>query len=177
MSHTTNIAFTTSLVTPKSCFLINLIYILYHLMKFTNHIPRVGHAISVNLLLSLAKMVSPIYNTPAQYRLAHTIRAFLVLSHCIYSTYTPFLRDNLKVTHATPIPTSPFNRYVLSEGNKPSNPNSSLVIIPIFLIMVIFPLTLPDSRLQNAYNYALQMVITNLLYSFPSIFGYLPFML
>ena len=39
MSHPTNRSFTISLVTPKSCFLINIIGILYNHMKFPNHGP------------------------------------------------------------------------------------------------------------------------------------------
>ena len=50
MSYPTNIAFTISLGTPKSCFLVNIICSLYHLMEFTNHGPWVGHAVSVKIL-------------------------------------------------------------------------------------------------------------------------------
>ena len=110
MSHTTNRAFAVSLVTPKSIFLINSIRILYNNIKFSNHGPRLGHSVSVDFLLSLEKMVSPISNTPYPYILAHAVWAFLMLSHCRCPTYTPFLRDNLNVTHANPINNSPFNR-------------------------------------------------------------------
>ena len=109
-SHTTNRAFAISLVTPKSCFLINRIRILYNHIYFSNHGPRLGHAVSVNFLPPLAKMVSPIYNTPDQYILAHAVWAFVILSHCICTTYNHFPRYTLKVTHENPINTSPFNR-------------------------------------------------------------------
>ena len=79
-------------------------------MNFPNHGPRVGHDVYVNFLPSLAKMVPPISSTPATYELAHAVGAFLILSHCRCPTYTPFMRDNLKVTHSTPITTSTFNR-------------------------------------------------------------------
>ena len=55
MSSTTNRAITISLVTPKSCFLINVIRILYHIMNFSNHGTQVGHSVSVNFLPSLFK--------------------------------------------------------------------------------------------------------------------------
>ena len=62
MSHPTNRAFSLSLVNPKLCFLINLIRSLYHLMNFPNHDPGLGHAVSVNFVLSLEKG-SPIFPT------------------------------------------------------------------------------------------------------------------
>ena len=94
MSHPTNRAFTISPVTPKSRFLINIIRSLYNQIK---------------VFPSLAKMVYLIPNTQAPYILAHAVRDFLWLSHWIFPTYPPFLRDDLKVTHATTISTSPFN--------------------------------------------------------------------
>ena len=109
MYHPTNRAFAISLVTPKSCFLINIICRLYHHINFSNHVPQVGHTVSVKFLHSFEKMVSPISNTPYPYILAHAVWDFLMLSHYICPTYIPFLRDNLKVTHATPIKNSPFN--------------------------------------------------------------------
>ena len=67
MYHATNRGFFISLVTPKSCFLINSICILYNHINFSNHGPRLGHSVSVDFLLSLEKMVSPISNTPYSY--------------------------------------------------------------------------------------------------------------
>ena len=55
MPHPTNRAFAISLVTPKYYFLINIIRSLYHLTNFPNHVPWVGHAVSVNFLQSLEK--------------------------------------------------------------------------------------------------------------------------
>ena len=61
MSHPTNRAFTISLVTPKSRFLINTTCSLYDIMKFPNHGPRVGHDVYVNFLPSLCKNGAPYF--------------------------------------------------------------------------------------------------------------------
>ena len=98
------------------------------------------------------------------------------MSHCICPTYPPFLRDNLRVTHANPIPTSSFNVYGPIRGNQPSNPNYSLDIVPIFLSMVIFLLTIPGSRIQRASNNVRKLVIINLSYSCYTLFEDPPFM-
>ena len=55
MSHPTNRSFAISLVTPKSCFLINCIRILYNHMKFSNHGPQLGHTVSMKFPPSLCK--------------------------------------------------------------------------------------------------------------------------
>ena len=73
MSQPTNRSVAISPVTPKSCFLINIIRSLYNNINFPNHGPRVGHSVSVNFLPSLAKM-----HTSAPYRLAHAIGDFLM---------------------------------------------------------------------------------------------------
>ena len=140
MSHPTNISFTISLVTQKYCFFITPIHSLDHLMNFPNHVPQVIHVVSVKFLPTLVKILSPIPNTPYSYRLAHSVGDFLMISHCRCKIDTLFLRYNLKVAHANPIPTSSFHVKGPRRRNQPSNPNYSLAIIPIFLIMVRFPL-------------------------------------
>ena len=67
-------------------------------------------------------MVSHIPNTPYPYILAHSDGDLLMMSHCRCPTYPPFIRDNLKVTHANTNPISSLNAKGPSGGNQLSNP-------------------------------------------------------
>ena len=67
------------LVTPKSCFFITLIQNLEHFTNLPNQGPRVGHNVSVKFPPYLAKMLSPIPNTPYPYKLYHAVGALLML--------------------------------------------------------------------------------------------------
>ena len=107
-SYTPNKAFIISLETPKSCLLITPIQSFDPRIKFPNHGPLVGHTVYLSFSPSLELMVSPNTNTPAPYKFTHAVGPFLMLSHCMLPTYLPLLRDILRATQATPIPTSSF---------------------------------------------------------------------
>ena len=111
MPHTINRAFAISLVTPN--------YVSLSITSASNIItqnfkpgPSIGTRCICELFTFPRKMVSPISNTPDPYILAHAVWALLMMSHCICQIYIPFLGDNIKVTHADPINTSPFNIWL-----------------------------------------------------------------
>ena len=109
-------------------------------------------------------MVLSIPSNPNPYKLAQYVGAFIILSHWRLPKYPYFLRDNLKVTQYTPIPTSYFRGYSPIRRNKSYKTNSSLAVTPNFINIVRFNLTVPGSWLQKLSMYALQVVIINLSY-------------